>query len=51
MTGDLARRRQDGVIDYHGRDNFQVKIRGYRIELKEIEVIRGSIRRFADVAW
>ncbi|MFA6051760.1 MAG: amino acid adenylation domain-containing protein [Methylobacter sp.] len=36
-TGDLARYRPDGVIDYLGRNDFQIKIRGFRIELGEIE--------------
>jgi len=36
-TGDVARRRTDGSLEYLGRLDHQVKIRGYRIELGEIE--------------
>ena len=36
-TGDLARYRDDGNIEYLGRVDHQVKVRGYRIELGEIE--------------
>jgi amino acid adenylation domain-containing protein/FkbM family methyltransferase len=38
-TGDLARYRPDGAIEFLGRIDFQVKIRGFRIELGEIETI------------
>jgi acyl carrier protein len=38
-TGDFARYRSDGNIEFLGRIDNQVKIRGYRVELGEIESV------------
>ncbi len=37
QTGDLARRRPDGNLDFMGRRDRQIKIDGKRVELSEIE--------------
>ncbi len=38
-TGDLARRGEDGTLQFLGRADDQVKIRGFRVELGEIEAV------------
>jgi amino acid adenylation domain-containing protein len=45
-TGDLVRRRFDGLYDRIGRKDRQVKIRGARVELDGVEV---AIRRHSSV--
>jgi amino acid adenylation domain-containing protein len=52
-TGDRVRYREDGEVEYLGRQDRQVKIRGYRIELSEIESVLSEhrgVRRAAVVA-
>ncbi|MGH6925223.1 MAG: non-ribosomal peptide synthetase [Propylenella sp.] len=42
-TGDLGRRRPDGLFEFVGRKDHQIKLRGHRIEPNEIErALRGS---------
>ena len=52
-TGDRARLRADGTLEFLGRTDHQVKVRGFRIELGEIEhVLAGheAVNRCAVVA-
>jgi amino acid adenylation domain-containing protein len=46
-TGDRARRRRTGQLDFVGRADFQVKVRGFRVELGEVEA---QLREHPDVS-
>ena len=47
-TGDLARYRADGNLEYLGRADNQVKLAGQRVELREIETALRSHPRIED---
>ncbi|WP_143642404.1 non-ribosomal peptide synthetase, partial [Streptomyces viridochromogenes] len=49
-SGDLARWRADGTVEFLGRADFQVKIRGFRVELGEVEAVVASHPDIAQVA-
>lgn len=49
-SGDLARRCEDGQLEYLGRNDQQVKIRGFRVEPGEVETVLRAATGVADAA-
>ena len=49
-SGDLARQRPDGNLEFLGRQDEQVKIRGHRVELGEVEAALATLSGVGQVA-
>jgi len=49
-TGDLARQRADGLLEFKGRKDRQIKLHGHRIEPGEIESVLRSLPEVRDAA-
>ena len=49
-TGDMVRRREDGLLEFHGRCDHMIKSRGYRIEPGEIEHVLRACPDVEDAA-
>lgn len=49
-TGDLGRRRADGLLEFRGRRDLQVKLYGTRIELAEVEAVLNDLESVRECA-
>jgi hypothetical protein len=49
-TGDFARRRWDGSLEFRGRGDFQIKFQGTRVELSDIEATLAAHESVAECA-
>jgi amino acid adenylation domain-containing protein len=49
-SGDMARYRRDGALEFLGRSDGQIKLRGIRIELGDVEHALRTFEGVADVA-
>jgi acyl-CoA synthetase (AMP-forming)/AMP-acid ligase II/acyl carrier protein len=47
-SGDMARYRSDGTIEFLGRTDRQIKIRGYRVEVGEVETALAQCHEVRD---
>ncbi|MCH9647871.1 MAG: amino acid adenylation domain-containing protein [Deltaproteobacteria bacterium] len=50
LTGDRARWRADGVVEFLGRQDRQIQLRGFRIELGEVEGVLSAHPKVTGVA-
>lgn len=54
LTGDLARMRGDGVLEYHGRSDRMVKVRAHKVFLDAVEQAMldvEGVKQAAAIAW
>ncbi|MGV9214439.1 non-ribosomal peptide synthetase [Micromonospora sp. RB23] len=49
-TGDLGRRRLDGLLEFRGRQDFQIKFFGTRLELTDVETALAAADSIAECA-